>query len=431
MKLQSRLLSRLFLTALTLGAGHFYACGRKAPPTDKNLLENASFEEVKEGTPARWKIENFRGLQDADAAVYGVSDSLPYDGDHCFFFRAGPRTARFYTLTQEVWVKGARRVRLRGAIRTKDVGDRRIQYPQSSFALTYYNEDHERFESSRFADVRTEPKYGSTEGWEEVDEVYRLPLGTTYVVVHCVLGMQGEIWFDDVSLVIPAELPWQEIRGENFTHYWLDKPYPEGSIAFQQQLFDSYAERLGIPKKNRPQISYYLYPDTASIHAALGTKHDEYFDARRHQIHSIHPAEDHEIVHFLTDPYGTLPNMLMEGTAFYLMGEFGGAPIKPQAQALFRSGKLLSVRALLDPTAMSRFDPAILVPTAATFIGYLLETQGSENFLELHRVMPVNVTYGQLEEAFVTAYGKSLSELESGWRESIARDISESKEVAP
>jgi hypothetical protein len=424
--------SRCLAAALVLAAGAFYACGKKAPRADENLLQNGSFEKVSGDLPAGWKLENFRGLKDAEAETYGLSDSLPYEGDRSFYFGAGAGTSRFYTLAQEVWVKGAKRVRIRGAIRTRDVGVHNKQYPQASIALTYYDERHGRFESARFADVRTDPKYGSTDGWVQIDEIYRLPLNTAYVVVHCVLGMQGEMWFDDISVEIPTELPWREIKGENFTHYWLDKPYPEGSIAFQQQIFESYAEHLGIPKKDRPHISYYFYPDTTSLFAAMGVRTESYVDPRRRQIHSIHPAEDHEIAHFLTDPYGTLPTLLEEGTAFYLMDDFGGARIMPLAQELLRSRRLAPVNVLLDHTSMRRFEPAILVPSAATFVGYLLQTHGSEKFLELHRAVRADIGYDGFAQAIEAVYGRPLSEIEAAWVKSVAEGGgSKTEDVTP
>lgn len=420
------------VAALLLGAGHLCACSKKAPPSDENLLANASFEDVRQGLPARWKLENFRGLQDVEAATYGVTDSLPHHGQRCFFFKAGVTTERFHTLTQEVWVKGARRVRVRGALRTQAVGDYRRQYPQSGFALTYYNDKHERFESERFADVRTSLRFGSTDRWVQVEEVFRLPLNTAYVVMHCVLGMQGNVWFDDVSLDIPEELPWHDVKTGNFVHYWLEKPYPEGSIAFQQQMFDSYAQRLGIPEQKRPEISYYFYPDTTALHAATGVKTESYVDSRRRQIHSIHPVEDHEIVHFLTQPYGTLPTVLMEGTAFYLMDNLEGARITPLAQELLRSKRLAPVKVMVDPSAMKRFEAAILVPSAATFIGFLVEGYGAEKFLELHRIVPVDVGYDGFAQAVETAYGKPLTELEAEWIQTVANGrLTTSEKPAP
>jgi hypothetical protein len=79
--------SRILLaTTATLAVCVFLGCGEKAPPTGENLLRNGSFEDVSGGTPKQWEITNFRGLQDMEASVYGVTDSVAYDGERSFFF---------------------------------------------------------------------------------------------------------------------------------------------------------------------------------------------------------------------------------------------------------------------------------------------------------------------------------------------------------
>jgi hypothetical protein len=413
-----------FLLAATaaLAVCVFVGCGEKAAPVGENLLRNGSFEEVGGGIPKQWEITNFRGLQDMEASVYGVTDSVAYDGERSFFFKASSGAQRFYTLAQEIRVAGAKRVRVRGAFMGVAVGDTVVQYPQANFALTYYGPDRERFESSRFADVRTNPNYGSTDGWIRIDQIFRLPLNTEFVVVHCALGMQGAVWFDDVSLEVPVELPWQSIESENFTHYWLDEPYPEGARELQQQLFDVYAARLMIPPEQRGRISYYLYPDTASFRQTLGKKGGRlYADYKRRQIHSINPVDDHEIVHMLTDPYGVLPPIMNEGTAYYLMDNFEGRRIQPLAQELLLAGELLPLRTVLDPFAVRQEDPAKLIPAAASFVGYLIEIGGPAKFLELHAHTKAEMDYGGFAQAFERVYGKTLAEAEEAWRRVLSR----------
>jgi len=406
------------------------ACGEEGIRPGDNLLKNGSFEDVNDGLPERWGITNFRGLQDMEAATYGVTDSIAYDGKQSFFFKAGPVTRRFYTLVQEVKVTGAKRVRIRGAILSKDCDETDGQYPQANFALTFYGPNRERFEGTRFADVRTDPSYGSTDGWTRVERIYKLPLGTAIVAVHCVLGMRGEIWFDDVSLDVPEELPWQSIEGTDFTHYWLDKPYPEGSAEFQQQLLERYAARLAIPSESRSRISYYFYPDTTLYRTTLGVKRGRvYVDYRRRTIHSINPVDEHEIVHLLTDPYGVLPKILSEGTAYYFMDDFKSQRVQPLAQELLLSGELVPLRQLLVPTGLSRGDPSKLVPTAASFAGYLIEVGGPVKFLELHTQTTVDMGYAGFADAFESVYGKTLERTENAWRRVLAKaDFSEPQE---
>jgi hypothetical protein len=423
--------SNLSIAAATLLAViQFYACGEKATPVGENLLANSSFEDVSDGIPKRWQINNFRGLQDMKASTYGVTDSLSYEGGRSFYFKAQANTRRFYVLSQEVRVSDVKRVRIRGAIKTNAVTKNDGQYPQANLALTFFNKNHERYESSRFADVRTNLNWGTTDGWLLADRIFRLPLGTEYIIVHCVLGTEGEIWFDDVSLEVPEDLPWQRVDGENFTHYWLDQPYPEGSTEFQQQLLDYYGTVLGIPKERRVHIDYYLHPDSASVRKTVGFGGHVYVDYKRRQIHSINPVDNHEIIHLLTDPYGTLPKALSEGTAFYLMDDFLGEPVQPLAQRLLLDGQLPGLRSALDPSAVRTGDPTKIIPATASFVGYLIELGGPAKFLELHGNTRVDHTYARFAEAFAAAYGKPLDQAEAAWRRTLARaDFSQGEET--
>ena len=90
----------------------------------------------------------------------------------------------------------------------------------------------------RFADKRTRLKTG-TIPWYEENHTFRVPKGTRYVAVSCILGSDGRAWFDNVQLSVPETLDWQTRKTKNFTFYWLEnRPFPVGSIESQQKLFD-------------------------------------------------------------------------------------------------------------------------------------------------------------------------------------------------
>lgn len=404
-------------------------CSEKAVPRDTNLLKNGSFEKVDAGLPESWEINNFRGLSNMKAATYGIDDTLAYDGTRSFHFEADGDTRRFFMLSQEVAVKGARRVRVKLARKTIGLAAAGRQYPQANVALTYYRKDHSRFMSARFADVRTTLTLGTSDGWVVDDRVFLLPEGTEYVAVHCVLGMSGEIWFDDISLSIPTDLPWREKTGNPFVHHWLpERKYPENSIEFQQQLFEHYAARLGISREAWRRIDYYLYPDSAMMYHVLGTKKPVKVDYVRREIHSIDPVDDHEIVHLLTDPYGRLPRILGEGTAHYLLDDVDGKPVQPQAQELLRAGKIGPLGDYLDPVRSRFAEASVALPACASFVGFLLEFGGPEKFLELHRQADLVGSASAFPVAFEKAYGGSFAEAEAVWRRKLANaDFSKAK----
>jgi hypothetical protein len=240
------------------------------------------------------------------------------------------------------------------------------------------------------------------------------------------------MWFDDVTLDVPTELPWRRIDGENFTHYWLNKPYPEGSIEYQQQLFDNYARRLGIPKKHRTKIAYYLYADSASALETLGKRQLPHVDYAQRTIHSTNPVEDHGVVHLLTEPYGVLPKVLSEGTFYYLLEELDGQPILPLAQKLLADGQLPELREVLGISSMKEVESTPLLAAAVSFVAYLIEVVGPSEFLELHRNSNPNDYYDGFARAFERTYDAPLDQVEENWRRTLGRaDFSQGEGAEP
>lgn len=396
------------------------SCSRETPQ-GKNLIRNGGFEDVSNGIPKHWVVKNFRGIEGMKEATYRVNERQVYEGKNSFSFVAEEDTRRFFMLSQEIEVKGVKSIRVRARIKTVGVQSAEQQYPQAGVALTFYNKFRGRFNSQRFADVRTEPLIGSSDGWVQVEEIYRLPEETAFIEVHCVLGMAGRIWFDNVEIDVPEVPPWKEVSGPNFTHYWLDeRPYPEGSLEFQDKLYLSYAARLGIPEEDRKPISYYLYPDSAAMHDMIGVDQPIKVDYPRREIHSIHPADDHEIIHLLTSVYGELPVLLGEGTAFYLMDDLFGKPVQPQAQKLLLEGKLPALKDMIGPHVIATLDPHVSAPAAASFVGFLLEFGGPERFKKLHELCNGDMAYDAFATAFEEAYGGSLKEAEKVWHAKLA-----------
>jgi hypothetical protein len=146
-----------------------------------------------------------------------------------------------------------------------------------------------------------------------------------------------------------------------------------------------------------------------------------YVDYVRRDIHSVNPVDNHEIVHLLTDPYGTLPKTLSEGTAFYLMNDLQGEPIQPLAQRLLREGKLPTVPVLLSPRSIDQIDHTLLLAAAASFVGYLVEVGGQQPFLELHRETNVYAPYDAFAKSFEHVYGKRLEDADAAWRRTLDR----------
>lgn len=391
------------------------SCGKKEVPYDTNLLKNPSFEETSNGMPKHWELADFHGIEGQDEVGYGVASTLAQDGQNSWFFRGDPGTRRWRHLTQEIEVENVTHIRLRGWMKLEDVvKTRKEQISQCNFVLMYFDENHNRFQLMRFGDKRTRLKKGTTD-WVEVDQVFRVPDGTRYIAVSCIMGMDGQVWFDNVSLSIPQPLEWQTSQSKNFVFHWMRaRPFPLGSMESQQQLFDQFAKRLGV--ESDVVINYYLYPDTSSIRQILSLKGHQYVSWDDREIHTINPNENHEIIHFITDEYGQAPRAIAEGTVYWLHGNWEGTTVHVAAAKLLADNRLPTVEDLTNYLTYANIDPGITNPAAASFVGYVVDRFGTERFMELHGAMSGVNSYGLFALAFQKVYEVPCREVATEWR---------------
>ncbi len=408
-------------TALVLASWFPYGCSKDEVAYDTNLLSNPSFEEAKGGIPKGWHLDSFHGLKGEKEVAYGVTDEEAFEGKKSFFFRGESDTKRWYVLSQEVKVSGVSHVRLRGAMKLKGVHRMKGQYSYCNFFLTFFDENHNRFQEMRFADKRTLLRRG-TRSWFIEDDVFRVPKRTKYIVVGCVLGMNGTVWFDDLSLMVPKPPDWIKQSTQNFDFYALpEREFPKGAMERQQQIFDWYCNKLGI--KSDVRISYYLYPDTATIREMMSLKGVQYISWDDREIHTLDPIDEHEVVHFITDPYGKPPRFIAEGSAFYLIAELEGEPVHESAARLLARNRLPTLTACLNYGDMVKIPVRFVFPAAKSFVGYLFEIWGPERMLELFNKANGTNSYPTFAEAFKQVYKIPLDEVEGRWRRFLAKRI--------
>jgi hypothetical protein len=408
-----------FLLAGAL-AGGMASCGKKKTPYDENLLKNSSFEIVKDGIPLHWRLKPFRGIEGQQEVEYAIDTDNYVDGKNSWRFRGDPGTRKWYVLAQEVEVHDITHVRLRGYMQIDGVRRLRNQHAMCNFLLTFYDENHRRFYELRFSDKRTRLKVG-TNPWFEENNVFRVPQGTRYIEVSCILGCNGTVWFDNVQLSVPEPLNWQSRSTENFTFYWLpDRPFPTGAIDNQQRMFDHYADLLGV-RTDDIKIGYYLYPDTATIRKILSLKGYYYISWDDQEIHTINPNDDHEIIHFMTDPYGVPPRAIAEGTVFWLHGNWYDKPIHQLAAYNMSNGNLPSIDALVNYGKFVSIDANYSIPAAASFVGYIIQRFGMEKFIDFHKVVNGANSYASFTQAFEREYGVPCEQVESEWHDMLSK----------
>jgi hypothetical protein len=380
------------------------------------LISNGSFEDVgRDGLPRGWSIESFRGPEDAFAARYTVDEQIAHDGKKSWTFAADPNSGRFFLLSQEVEVRDATHVRLRGWIKSENVRVVSAEHAtHCNFLLTFYDENHHRFQEMRVSDKRTRPAVG-TKLWQEENVSFRLPKGTRYVKVSCVLAMSGQAWFDNVSLEAPEPIDWETATTKNFEFHWLPgHPMPAGSQESQQALFDGYAKRLGI--ESNVVVGYYFYPDTTTIRRILSLKGHQYVSWDDVEFHSINPNDNHEIIHFMTDPIGRPPRALAEGTVFWLHDDINGETVEAAMAKLVRADTFPPLRNLLDYNLFMSLDGTMAVTCAASFVGFLVDRFGVEKLMEYYAAINGMNSYDAVAMATEKTLGVPLDEIEAAWR---------------
>lgn len=405
------------VSVVVVAAAIVAGCGKKEFAYDTNLLQNGSFEEsADKGVPAGWKLVPFRGSAGASEVRYGIDNATAADGKQSFYFEADPGTRRFFMLSQEVEVpENTTHVTLKGSMQLQDVDLRVDQHSQCNFLLTFYDHNHNRFQAMRIADKRTHLRTGS-QIWTPENETYRVPDGTRYVAVSCILGMNGRVWFDNVSLSVAKPIPWESSKTKNYVFHWLPgHPMPPGSQEAQQHIFDSVVKKLGVTTD--VVINYYFYPDTTTIRKMLGLKGYQYVSWDDYEIHSINPNDNHEVIHFITDPVGRPPRSIAEGTAFWIINDWNGKTIDDIVAGLAREKKIPAVQQLIDYNSFALLSPDVSIPAAASYVGFLADRFGTKKLMDLYAAANGVNAYQPYAAVFKNVYGLPAVDVESAWHE--------------
>lgn len=401
-------------SALVVLAATLAACD-KSIKYDTNLLKNSSFEDVGgDGIPKGWKLVLFRGSPEEPGVRYGI-DTLAVDGKKSFMFQADPGTRRFYSLQQEIKVVGATQVRIKGWILADGVRLRPNQNAMCNFLVTFYDKDHNRFQVERQADRRTPPR-GGTHPWEEQVYTFDVPDGTHYIAFAAILGMNGQAWFDHVSLDIPKPVPWETQTTKNYVFHWLPgHPMPPHAPEDQQARFDDFTQKLGL--KSDIVINYYFYPDTLAIQRMIGIKGVMYTNWDDYEFHTVFPGDDHEVVHFITDSIGRPPRAIAEGTVFWLQDRWGSIPLDDEIRALVKANGVTPFTDLFEFNTLNRVDPQAATITASAFVKFLVYRWGKEGLIEFYRAANGMNAYLPIANAFEASFRMPMTQAEQEFRQ--------------
>jgi hypothetical protein len=170
-------------------------------------------------------------------------------------------------------------------------------------------------------------------------------------------------------------------------------------------------------KPSQPIVNYFY---ESRMHKALltGDQMPAHALTKKGEIHSIYGLEFkitglHEDVHIILRQSGRPPKFLEEGAAMYADCLHGSIPLNPEVLKQAAPG---AVESLINDEAFIESNTFQSYPFAASFVGFLIETYGVEQFKALYasRARDIVAEFGRI-------YGKDLRDLETAWLERLRR----------
>ena len=171
--------------------------GTALPMGADNLLENPGFELLDGSRPVQWDVF----VQPQEGAVGVVDDSVAFEGDYSVrLHNPEPyETEPCNNWSQNLLMPLAEsELRVRGYVKTRDAGGAALWlqcWRKQPWGLTHVVSSSDR-----------RPVSG-TQDWTLLEMKVRVPAGTDFVTLRCVLKGSGTAWFDEISI---AELDVKE-----------------------------------------------------------------------------------------------------------------------------------------------------------------------------------------------------------------------------
>jgi len=164
--------------------------------TGENILQNSGFESEIEGEPANW----FKAYIPEDDITMAWDDETTYSESKSASIHKISNTDINNELVNNNWAQDihiipiGRDIELSGYIKTVDVGD-------DSVVMVIQCWD-ENFNIVGFATTQGIYNISGTTDWTQYITSLKVPEETHQITIRLVLVGTGQVWFDDVALVI-------------------------------------------------------------------------------------------------------------------------------------------------------------------------------------------------------------------------------------
>ncbi len=197
------------------------------------------------------------------------------------------------------------------------------------------------------------------------------------------------------------------------------------NAAWQEAYYTWLTAKLGLEMPDK--IHYYKYEDKDQIYRLL--HYNGNATARFGRVHSIWPADNHELVHVLIDQnIGNPPKLFSEGIAVAhqtnpekkdTIPRWGAGHVDDIARQLIQGSKVPPMDSLLYVYDFIKFDPDITYPVSGSFVGYLLGKYGLDAFYEFAAESGWDDSGGEIKRKFKKVYRIELAVAWEAWLKGI------------
>ncbi|OQA70664.1 MAG: hypothetical protein BWY34_00509 [Parcubacteria group bacterium ADurb.Bin247] len=183
---------------------------------------------------------------------------------------------------------------------------------------------------------------------------------------------------------------------------------------------------------NNRKINYYLYPSLKEKKFLMGDNslgnaiweeleiENRESNSKKFEIHVVYSEKckfigEHEDTHLLSLPWGLSIYLFCEGLAQYMENSFMGEDLHVVAKKLLQKNKLYSLEWLLENSNWNNVDSVVIYPQVGSFIKYLIESYGKENFKKVYQSTSRKKETAENSLEINKVYQKNINQLEKEW----------------
>ena len=371
----------------------------------ENLIANGSFEEQGPNGALHWSFTEGARTAGATGATSEVSWPT-VDGSVVLQLHGTPSTRSWTAvIANPIPVAAGDEVVLSARMKNEAVRREGNQFDNCYIGVELLDANGKR------VDARPMSLPDGDHAWTEQRIRFRVPDRATQARVTAFLSKSGTVWFDDIAL---ETLHWTTARSEHFDFYW----FPEAPISDSTQRENekdlAHASRILGVTPPAIRIAFYRYASKEQKGELTGNSGNGHVQGTA--VHSLFATQEHELVHILTQPWGTPDTALLgEGIAVYVGGQWQNRPIDDYARELLAAGKIPPLRSLVAMNDFRAHDSLITYAIAGSFVGYLVRLKDMDAFKRVY------VAGAPFEQRLKSEYGKDLATLDADWRAALAK----------